>query len=168
MVTSHLTRLSRLCLLVALATLLFNFGAQAQNCSATLSAENQKNIGTANENGASFTLNLTNKSSASTSYTFTATFLDTSCATPNKSNLGRNVELDVKFFDRSNNQSRAAIQGKALSAGQSGSFVVDLQVPDGTAVNRWSCVEINAIDMNCGTVAAKQLLRVFVADNSDE
>ena len=165
MATSHLTRMGRLCLLFALATLLSNFGAQAQDCTALFSVENQRNVGSADEDGAAFTLNLTNESSSQTTYTFTATFAETSCATPNRSNLGDNVRLNVRFYEAGSTQ--FPIQSKQVSSGQTASFVVDVQVPAGTTYNRWSCIEINAIDMECGTVAATQLLRVFVPDPSE-
>ena len=166
MATSHLTKAGKRRLFVALASLLFTFGAYSQTCTATFSAENQKNVGSADEDGTSFTLNLTNTSSARKTYTFTATFAETSCATPNKSNLGNNVVLDVRFYEQL--QTKRSAQSTELSAGQSRSIVVDVQVPSGTTFNRWSCIEINAIDMECGSVAATQLLRVFVPDPSDE
>lgn len=166
MATSQNTHAGKLCLLVTLVTLLFSFGAYAQDCTALFSAQNQKNIGSADEDGTAFTLILENTSSASKTYTFTATFSETSCATANRSNMGNNVVLDVKFYEQLN--AARTMPSAELAAGQSRSIVVDVQVPPGTSLDRWSCIEINAIDMECGTVAAKQLLRVFVPDPSDE
>ncbi|MDC7998429.1 hypothetical protein [Gilvibacter sediminis] len=166
MTTSHPTLACRLRLLVTLAVLLFSQATFAQDCSADLIAQNQKNVGTADEDGTAFTLELSNPTSRTKSYRFTATFSSTPCSTPNKANLGENVVLDVSFADTS--FSSQVITGMEVSPRQMKTFKVDVQVPAGTPFNRWSCIEINAIDMECGTVAATQLLRVFVPDPSEE
>ena len=166
MATSHLTRMGRLCLLIALTTLLSSLGVQAQDCRAEFSAENQKNIGTADEDGTAFTLFLKNTSSSRSSFTLTATFKDDNCSTAHHPNLGNNVALDVRFLAQSSSQ--IPVQSVELSPGQSRSIVVDVQVPPGTALNRWSCISINAIDMNCGSVAAEFPLRVYVPDGRDD
>lgn len=166
MITINPASACRIRLLVTLIVLLFSQGTIAQDCKANLSAQNQKNVGTADEDGTAFTLELSNPTSRTKSYRFTATFSSTPCSTPNKANLGENVVLDVSFADTS--FSSQVITGMEVIPRQMKTFKVDVQVPAGTPFNRWSCIEINAIDMECGTVAATQLLRVFVPDPSEE
>ena len=131
----------------------------AQNCNAELVVENNRNTRSANEDGAVFSLVLTNSSSITTTYNITTLNLEKSCANKNRGTSLSNVNLNI------------VIQGNtqiSLSAGQSYSFKIQVSVPSGTPYYRWSCIEVQAKSDECNSISANILLKVYVPNPTEE
>ena len=149
-----------------LITLLFFFTISfigtsvfAQNCNAELVVEKNRNTRSANEDGAAFSLVLTNNSSITTSYIITTINLKESCANKNRKTSLSNVNLNI------------VIQGNtqiSLGAGQSYNFKIHVNVPTGTPYYRWSCIEVQAKSDECNSISANTLLKVYVPDPTEE
>ena len=149
-----------------LITLLFFFTISfigtsvfAQNCNAELVVEKNRNTRSANEDGAAFSLVLTNNSSITTTYNITTINLEKSCANKNRRTSLSNVNLNI------------VIQGNtqiSLGAGQSYNFKIQVSVPTGTPYYRWSCIEVQAKSDVCNSISAKTLLKIYVPDPTEE
>ncbi len=149
-----------------LITLLFFFTISfigtsvfAQNCNAELVVEKNRNTRSANEDGAAFSLVLTNNSSITTTYNITTINLEKSCANKNRRTSLSNVNLNI------------VIQGNtqiSLGAGQSYNFKIQVSVPIGTPYYRWSCIEVQAKSDACKSISANTLLKVYVPDPTEE
>lgn len=138
-----------------------------QNCEADLSVEKDRNYETANEDGASFILNLKNTSSKTETYQLSTTNLLEACDnnSSGRSSGASNVTLDVSIVSMgSRNRSN---DGITLNSGETYSFVVQVSVPKGTAYNSWSCIDVIAASKDCSN-PAKTTLSVFVADPSED
>ena len=152
--------------LLIIMILLFCQFTFSQACYGSLSVKNDKNVGTADEDGAQFELIVTNETGKSTEYKLSTNFLDTPCATTHRSNLGDNVQLKVSFKDK-NHSSQENIK-LILSPNESRKILIDVQTLKGQEYNRWSCIQIELDSEDCSNQIAKQLLRVFVPNPNDE
>jgi len=156
--------------LIILLVIAFSFfgvsSGIAQNCSADLVVEKNRNVRSADEDGTTFMLILTNTSSQNTSYTISTVNLKESCDTNNRRTSLSNVDLDIDIQD---NMSRSLFGNSiTINAGQSYKFMVHVEVPKGTSFNRWSCIEVQAKSEFCSTISAETTLRVFVPDPTEE
>lgn len=140
------------------------------NCEAELSVEKDRNFETANEDGASFILILENTSSKTTTYQLSTTNLLVPCdnnrsgKSSGKSNVNLNVSIESSGSSGSRNRSNNDV---TLNSGETYSFVVSVTVPQGTAYNSWSCIDVIAASKDCSN-PAKTTLSVFVADPSED
>jgi len=137
-----------------------------QDCNAELSVLKDRSFKSADEDGASFTLTLTNKSSKATSYTLSTINLLEPCDNKGgRATTGSNVKLNVSI---QSNTLRAIPSNEInLKSGQSYTFVVNVTVPEGTKYNIWSCIDVQAQSKNCDSSALKTTLSVFVPDPSE-
>lgn len=152
-------------LLVSLLIALSSFTGLAQNCAATLVVDKDRNAKSADETGAQFTMTLTNTSGAVQEYSLGAAFLEQSCANSNRATKASNVRLDVGFQASKSKQTLSA--PLRLQPGQSYVFVANVQVPEGTPFNTWSCIEVEVTGKNCKEKVAASLLKVYVPDPSE-
>jgi hypothetical protein len=151
--------------LVSLLLALYSFSGFAQNCAATLTVEKNRNAKSADEEGALFTLTLTNTSTAVQEYSLSTKFLESSCANSNRATKAPNVRLQVGYQAAASRQQLTA--PVRLQPGQSYVFVANVQVPSGTPYNTWSCIEVQAASKNCRETSATSLLKVYVPDPSE-
>lgn len=152
--------------LVLLITVLnFNF-AFAQNCSAKLSVDKERNAKSAYKNDpAVFNMVLTNTSSKSTTYIISTKNLKESCATENKKTSAPNVSLNVEM---KNNDSTGSVNNSlTLAAGETRTFKIQVSIPQNTPFDNWSCIEVSAKANECSQQVANTILRVFVPEPSD-
>ncbi len=166
MITSQITLTRGIRLLTILTTFFVSGITYSQSCNASLVIENGINIGTADEDGTQFILIVKNESGKSQSYQLNANFLSASCATANRANLGENIPLDVHF--KSRDDSSLGATRITLSPNESKRINIDIQVPQGSAYNRWSCIQLELNAETCSSIVATQALRVFVPDPSEE
>ncbi len=166
MLTSQFSLTGKLRLLTLLTTFFIASTGYSQSCAAAFSVENDRNVDSADEDGAQFVVNIKNNGSQTTTYELRSVFQDTSCSTQNRSSQTSNVRLNVAFFSSVSGSQQ--INRIKVSPGQSVQMKVNITVPAGTLFNRWSCIQLEAFDPNCSSVAGSQLLRVFVPDPSEE
>lgn len=166
MKTSQFTLTRGIRLLAILTTLLISDLAFSQSCNASLALEGNKNIGSADEDGTQFVLIVKNESNQTQNYQLDSNFLTTSCATSNKANLGDNIPLDVYFKSQLN--SALGSTRLTLSPNESQRINIDIQVPQGSPYNRWSCIALELNSDQCSSVVATRTLRVFVPDPTEE
>jgi hypothetical protein len=150
--------------LFLLTSLLFN-SIHAQNCKSELVVDKDRNTRSADEDGAEFTLILTNKDFSKATFNLTSVFLKESCSTNYNSTKMSNVKLDVSF--KTSESYGLGSNSITLNAGESKSFKVLITVPDGTPFNRWSCIEIQANSGNCSNSDISTLLKVYVPDPNE-
>ena len=138
-----------------------------QNCEAKLSVKKDRNFETANEDGASFVLILENTSSQTATYQLSTANLLEPCDnnSAGRSSGKSNVSLDVSI--ESSGSSDRSNEGVTLNSGETYSFIVQVNVPKGTAYNNWSCIDVIAASKDCSS-PAKTTLSVFVADPSED
>ena len=154
-------------LLVALVTSVFNISAAfAQNCSATLKVEKDRNAKSAySDDAAVFNMVLTNTSANSVTYIMDTKNLTESCATENKKTATPNVPLNVEV--RAGNSTGAVGNSITLRGGETRSFKIYVSVPPRTPFNTWSCIEVSAKGAECNEATASTVLRVFVPEPSE-
>ncbi|MEP2937058.1 MAG: Fn3-like domain-containing protein [Gilvibacter sp.] len=166
MITSQITLSRGIRLLAILTTFLVSEIAYSQSCDASLVLEGNKNVGSADEDGTQFVLIVKNESNTTQNYQLNTNFLAESCASANKANVGENIPLDVHFKSQLN--STLGSTRLTLSPNQSQRINIDIQVPQGSSYNRWSCIQLELASEQCSNLVATQLLRVFVPDPTEE
>lgn len=136
-----------------------------QDCKAELSVYKNRSFESANEDGASFKLTLTNTSSKSATYTLSSTNLLEPCDNKSgRASAQNNVILNVSI--QANTLRAIPSNEITIKSGQSYSFVVNVTVPDGTRLNSWSCIDVEAQSKNCSSTV-KTTLSVFVPEPSE-
>lgn len=139
-----------------------------QNCRSELSVEKNRSFKSADEEGATFSLVLENKSSTSVSYQLSAKNLSTSCknkAAEANGSKNSNVSLEVSF--QTNDTYMTESNTVIIGSGESLKFKVYVKVPNGTPFNRWGCVEVEAASQECGSDSLKTILSVYVPNPSE-
>jgi hypothetical protein len=163
--TSLLTLKKGLLLGLFITVLNVNF-AFAQNCSANLTVEKDRNVKSASiGDGASFNMVLTNTSSEAATYFITTKSLKESCATQNKMTSAPNVILNVSL--KGSNKLALSNNALTLKSGETKNFKVYATLPPKTPYNTWSCIEVIATSKECDQPAASTIVRVFVPEPSD-
>ncbi len=142
-----------------------SMGGYAQNCSASLSVEKNRNTRSADEDGAHFWVVLKNTSSNTATYTLSTEFSNESCDNGTRRSNGKNVRLDVSFKD---DAQRAMASNKiTLKPNSTYRFLVQAVAPQGTAYNSWSCIQVKATPDACKNSPSTTLLKVFVPDPTE-
>jgi hypothetical protein len=137
----------------------------AQRCKSELKVEKNRNFKSAAENGAMYTLILTNNSTSPQSYRLETKDLEEYCGNDTRRNVVSNVSLSKKFLQENSKQ---ALTGTlTMQPKQSRTFNVHIVAPAGTPFNSWGCIEVRAISENCD-MPATTILSVFVPDPSEE
>lgn len=138
----------------------------AQNCSATLSVEKDRNAKSAyTDDGATFNMVLTNTSSRKTTYVVSTVSLKESCSNDAYKTSAPNVTLNVKI--KNNESSGVANNSITLAAGETRKFKIFVTVPANTPFNTWSCIEVSAKGSECNQPSSSTVLRVYVPEPSE-
>jgi hypothetical protein len=136
-----------------------------QDCKAELTVNKNRSFKSATEDGASFKLTLTNKSSKLATYTLSSTNRLEPCDNKEgRASAQNNVILNVSI--QANTLRAIPSNEITIKSGQSYSFVVNVAVPDGTKLNSWSCIDVEAQSKNCSSTI-KTTLSIFVPDPSE-
>lgn len=137
-----------------------------QDCNAKLSVYKDRSFKSADDDGASFTLTLENKSSKTTTYTLSTSNLLEPCDNKGgRATTDSNVNLNVSI--QSNTLRAIPSNEITIKSGQSYKFVVNVTVPEGTRYNSWSCIDVQAQSKSCDSSALRATLSVFVPDPSE-
>jgi hypothetical protein len=135
-----------------------------QDCNTELAVEKDRSFKSADEDGASFTLILTNTSSKEATYTLSTRNLLEPCNNSYDKSTAANVNLNVSI---QTNTLKGPSENKiTLKSGQEYKFVVNVTVPKGTKYNTWSCIDVEAKSENCSAIT-KTRLSVFVPDPTE-
>ncbi len=152
-----------LAIFVAVLNINFAFG---QNCSATLSVEKDRNAKSAyHDNGATFSMVLTNTSSRKATYNISTENLSESCANDTYKTAAPNVSLNVEI--KGNVSSNAANSTLTLAAGETRKFTIYVTVPARTPSKSWSCIKVSAKASECNQPSSSTVLRVYVPEPSE-
>lgn len=138
----------------------------AQNCRAELKVSRDRNFDSANENGALFEMELKNNGSSSEIFSIESAFLSESCSNESLKTSAPNVKLDIEYPSSASASLKPT--NVTVKAGETFRFKMKINVPAGTPIERWSCIEVSAISKNCKTAIASTVLHVFVPDNSEQ
>jgi len=137
-----------------------------QDCKTELSVYKDRSFKSADEDGTSFKLTLTNTSSKSATYTLSTENLLEPCDNKGgRANTGSNVNLNVSI--QTNTLRTIPNNEITLKSGQSYNFVIKVTVPEGTRYNSWSCIDVEAQSKNCASSTIKTTLSVFVPEPSE-
>lgn len=134
-------------------------------CLSSLIAQNDlevvkgRNARSATENGALFSLEITNNSSSSKEYVISTKQLDTPCDASRMKSYNANLDLDIQVVDTQ----RSAL---SLPAGASKIFQIKVSTRKDTPYNVWSCIEVMATTSS-STKSSTALLKVYVPDPSE-
>ncbi|MEN2413371.1 Fn3-like domain-containing protein [Flavobacterium mesophilum] len=137
--------------------------AQSGSCKATLGVEKDRYYSNAGDNGAYFTLVLTNTGNSDDVYNLSALNINSNCANNDGSSTSQNVNLVASFLDNSN----VPITSISLSANQTATFSIHLTVPQGTAYNKWNCMQITAASSNCANYTVSTVVHTIVNNPSE-
>lgn len=137
--------------------------AQSGSCKATFEVEKNRNYSNADNDGAYFTLVLTNEGNSPDIFNLSAININGSCTNNDGTSTSQNVNLVSHFLDNSS----VPITSISLSAQQTGTFSVHLTVPQGTAFNKWNCTQINATSSNCSNYTVNTVVHTIVNNPSE-
>lgn len=137
--------------------------AQSGSCRATLGVEKDRIYSNAGEDGAYFTLVLSNTGNSDDVYNLSVLNINSSCSNNDGSSSSQNVNLIGSFLDNSN----VPITSISLPANQTATFSVHLTVPQGTAYNKWNCMQINATSTNCANYTVNSVVHTIVNNPSE-
>lgn len=140
--------------------------SHAQSCKAELSVARERNYDSAGENGALFEMELKNNGSSQETFSIETAFLTESCANSSLKTNAANVKLDIIYPNIGNKEVK--LTNISVKAGETYKFKMQLNVPTGTPVKRWSCIEVSAVSKNCKTAVASTVLHVYVPDNTEQ
>ncbi|MBL4663497.1 MAG: Fn3-like domain-containing protein [Flavobacteriaceae bacterium] len=147
---------------------LFGFStAYGQICNSELIVSQNRDARSASENDPTqFQLELTNNSSKSQTYDIKTARFEGSFAVKGvgKDKLASTSKLNVTI-EQNHSVSNNRITVPARSTVK---FQATVSVPLGTAVNRWSGIEVRAVSDNCTDGKVSTLLKLFVADPTQE
>ncbi|MCT8338427.1 hypothetical protein MG296_00010 [Flavobacteriaceae bacterium TK19130] len=155
---SHITRVVGI---LAFTVFLLGAAEVTAQCEGSLSVEKNRNSRSADEDGAMFWLELKNTSSRSQTYMLSYETLKEACGNAAYGERGPNVTLNVAIGE---GQQRS--NGYTVRAGQTARVMVLVTVPEGTPINRWSCIEMKAATEACTNSPLTTTLNVFVPDPS--
>lgn len=143
------------------------FGGQvfSQNCTPILKVEKDRNAKSVYQNGATFSMVITNTSSQRNTYDISTMNLLESCVPKGKKNSGLNVSLNVEIQD--NNSSKITSNSITLNGGETRTFRIFVTIPPKTPYNSWSCIEVRAMAKGCSGKIASTILSVFVPKPSE-
>jgi hypothetical protein len=138
--------------------------AQSGSCSATLQVEKDRNTRSTPPEGTYYTMIISNTGMSDTAYTLSSSNVNSSCVNNDGSSSTGNVNLTANFVDLNLN----SISEILLSPGQSVSFLVKVQVPVGTTLNKWNCTQITATSSSCSNYKVNTILHTLVSDPNQD
>ncbi|MDC8004505.1 hypothetical protein POV27_10640 [Aureisphaera galaxeae] len=143
--------------------LLFVFTASsfAQNCGATLTVEKDRNSKAVYENGAFFTLELTNTSSSTKTFTLSTALMQEGCERGQKS-LQSAAVADLSFV---NSQSKKSLSNITLRGKETYKFYVKAMASGKSASKQWGCYEVIADQDGCTT---STVVKVYVPNPTEQ
>lgn len=138
-----------------------------QECHSELTVEKNRSYKSADQDGATFYLALTNQSSEAAIYDISSVNISGQCKNNNNTlNLSdSNVETNIAIQQIDSDQ--LANSKINLDGGETFRFKVLVTVPAGTPFDRWSCIEVNAIPESCPSNSVKTILSVYVPNPSE-
>lgn len=161
------TTLKTIFLFTTLITLFGFSTSYAQTCNSELMVSKNRDARSASENDPTqFQLELTNNSSKAQSYSIETSRYEGSFKVKgiSPSTLTSSAQLDVSILqDRATASSRITVPARSTVA-----FQVQVSVPKGTPINKWGGVKVNAISDACEEGKISTLLKLFVADPTEE
>ncbi len=150
-----------------LCTLLFCVGfINAQSCKAELGVARDRNYDSATESGALFEMELKNNGNSPEVFNIQTAFLTESCSNESLKTSSANVKLDILYPNSSGKEVKPS--NITIKAGETYRFKMQINVPAGTPIKRWSCIEVSAVSKNCKTAITSTVLHVFVPDNTEQ
>jgi hypothetical protein len=132
--------------------------AQSGSCNGILIVENNGNIRSTPLDGTYYSMVLTNNSSSTDTYVLSKKSINASCANTDGSSTAGNIIVNTDFIDSERN----SLSEITLSAGQSVNFYIHITIPNGTAIQKWSCDEITATSKNCSNYAVMTVLHTYI------
>ncbi|WP_264564044.1 hypothetical protein [Flavobacterium sp. N3904] len=138
--------------------------SQSNSCKATLQVEKNRSTQSTPPEGTSYNLQLTNNGVSNATYSLSYSNVNSNCSNNDGSDSARNITLNISFTDTRSN----SISEISINPGESVTFIVNITVPKGTAVNKWNCTEISASSTNCATYKTSTILHTLVNDPNQE
>ncbi|MEM7087779.1 MAG: hypothetical protein AAF489_16475 [Bacteroidota bacterium] len=161
------TTLKTIFLFTTLITLFGFSDAYAQSCNSELIVSKNRDARSASENDPTqFQLELTNNSSKTQSYSIETKRYDGSFQVRgiSPSTLTSSAQLNVSILqDRGVANSRITVPARSTVI-----FQAKVSVPKGTPVNKWGGVTVNAVSDACDEGRVSTLLKLFVANPTEE
>ncbi|WP_319226734.1 hypothetical protein [Draconibacterium orientale] len=152
--------------LVIILYTVFSFGTHSTyaqtNCDVDINAKKNRNSKNISTEGSAYRMVITNNGSNTDTFVLRSIDINNTCTNPDGSSNADNVVLNYNFLDSENNK----ITSVTLSPGETYNFLVAVIVPNGTATNKWSCVEIVASSTNCENYSSSTVLQSMVIDPS--
>jgi hypothetical protein len=147
---------------------LFGFSnAYGQTCNSELLVSKNRDARSATENDSTqFQLELTNNSSKAQSYSIETSRYEGSFKVKGVSpaTLTSSAQLDVSILQDSGiANSRITVPARSTVI-----FQARVSVPSGTPINKWGGIQVNAISDACEEGKVSTLLKLFVADSTEE
>lgn len=140
----------------------FSF-AQSGSCNTTLKVEKDRNYSNAGNDGAYFTMEITNNGNSTDVYNLSALNINGNCSNNDQTSTSQNVNLISSFLDNSS----VPINSITVSSQQTATFLIHLTVPQGTSYNKWNCTQINATSTNCTNYTASTVVHTIVNNPSE-
>lgn len=156
-------KVTALVCVLSVSAILSNY-TYAQTCESVFKVEKDRNFRSVDQDGTTYWLSLTNLSSFQKTYTVDLTDLVSPCNNNIHPMTGPNVSLELEVLDENSNPIGTQIN---VAAGQTYRFQINVSVPDGTTLERWSCVEVKVNTNNCVNTLSTNL-SIYVPDPSQE
>lgn len=152
-------------LLLIFSFTFYTYSVHAQNnCDVDINAKKNRNSKNVSLEGSAYRMVITNNGNTTDTFVLSSKDINNTCTNPDGSSNAGNIDLNYEFLDSNNNK----ITSITLNAGETYNFLVSVAVPNGTAVNKWSCVEIVASSTNCENYSSSTNLQSMVIDPSQD
>ena len=156
----------RIVLASLLYTITVGFSYMNAQCTGTLEVQKNRSFQSAtSKRDATFKMSLKNTSSQSGVFRIKTENISKTCANTTFPSKAANVELKASVLSASSD--KVAGRSVKLAAGETYEFLVNVNVPPNTAIERWSCIEVTAVADNCRTAISGATLSVYVANPED-
>lgn len=139
----------------------------AQSCNSVMKVSKNRDARSATEKSPTqFQIELTNNASKAQSYSIETSRYAGSFKVKgvSPSSLTSNAQLSVAIFQ----DSRLANSRITVPARSTVVFQAQVAVPSGTPVNKWGGIQVNAISDACEEGKVSTLLKLFVADPTEQ
>lgn len=147
------------------------FSSAIAQCNATLEVQKNRSFKSASsKQEATFKMSLKNTSSQSGVFTINTENISKTCANTTYPSKAANVELKASIVSTSSvstTSKKVAGESVKLAAGETYEFLVTVNVPPNTSVERWSCIEVSAVAAGCRATVGSTILSVYVSDPAD-
>lgn len=138
------------------------YSSIAQQCQAELTVEKNRKYKTVSEEGALFTLELSNKSNSTSTYTISSELLEQACGNASIKSNKPNTQVDVSVLS----SNRSVLQDNTISVGPNATkkFKVLVNSAQNSSMEAWGCVQITATSKNCSS-GTSTVLSAWVSEN---